>query len=636
MKANNIFTLIIAGCVAGMFAASCDKTTVNEEAAEPTITTVSLRNVTYTSAECVGRVTGDVDERGVCWSTNPGPAVSDNKLQVGAGAGEFTATIDGLSEGTVYYVRAYAKRSTGYIYGEQQRFRTYNVGEPIVHLLRIDDIGTHKARFTATLMADGGTDITELGVCYAFEPEPTVPGMKVMAESRTPGNYFLSVTDLLDAQKYHARAYAVTADGTYYSNAELEFTTIEDFPVCSVPVFSEPSDTSVKVTVEATQTANRLITSWGFCWSISSETPTTADNRVELGTTSGGAASATVDNLAPGTTIHVRTYAITDASTTYSDAASGSTTRIMPAVETGVVNATTIFKYSAIVTGSKIIDLGERNLPILKAGVCYSWTNPTPTIADEVAEQSKLEVAMMDDVTVKIIPPGTKIYARAFASNEMATGYGEVIEFTTAPENLFITEDASSTSPTAPNYNGVRAYYLPMADGGTADRTSNMSEWQLGKYAELQTAFNNYGSRKFDYMSFMFTSNKATDGIAPTAGTEKYVVPRIHYRNSAGSGYTGAFNMKYSIDERGLFSFSSPDFPTTGTAYGNFNGFYNNSAEIKACVDEFIAYLQSYKFMMELETLDGLGYLFIPVEEPTNYYKFTYVRYSGVAYLPAW
>ncbi len=49
-----------------------------------------------------------VTERGLCWSITSPPMLTDNKIQVGAGLGEFSENLTELDTSTTYYIRAYA------------------------------------------------------------------------------------------------------------------------------------------------------------------------------------------------------------------------------------------------------------------------------------------------------------------------------------------------------------------------------------------------------------------------------------------------------------------------------------------------------------------------------------------------
>jgi uncharacterized protein (TIGR02145 family) len=57
-------------------------------------------------------------ERGVCWSSNPDPSISDGKTSDGSGTGSYTSSVSGLSANTLYYLRSFASNSAGTAYGE--------------------------------------------------------------------------------------------------------------------------------------------------------------------------------------------------------------------------------------------------------------------------------------------------------------------------------------------------------------------------------------------------------------------------------------------------------------------------------------------------------------------------------------
>ena len=94
----------------------------------PTVTSRTVSEITATTATCGGEVTADggaeVTNRGVCWSTEPNPAVEDDHTSDGAGTGTFNSSITGLIAGTTYHVRAYATNSVGTAYGEEVSFTT--------------------------------------------------------------------------------------------------------------------------------------------------------------------------------------------------------------------------------------------------------------------------------------------------------------------------------------------------------------------------------------------------------------------------------------------------------------------------------------------------------------------------------
>lgn len=65
-------------------------------------------------------------ERGFCYGTSSNPT-GNRQIVSGTGTGSFSKTITGLSNYQTYYVRAYAKTSSGtYVYGQNVSFMTYD------------------------------------------------------------------------------------------------------------------------------------------------------------------------------------------------------------------------------------------------------------------------------------------------------------------------------------------------------------------------------------------------------------------------------------------------------------------------------------------------------------------------------
>jgi uncharacterized protein (TIGR02145 family) len=94
----------------------------------PELTTVPITNITSTSAVCGGSIVSDggsdIITRGVCWSENFEPTISDNVSSDGEGTGSFSSPVEGLTSGTIYYIRAYATNNIGTAYGNKFLFIT--------------------------------------------------------------------------------------------------------------------------------------------------------------------------------------------------------------------------------------------------------------------------------------------------------------------------------------------------------------------------------------------------------------------------------------------------------------------------------------------------------------------------------
>ena len=99
-----------------------------------TVTTGQVTNISTTTAVIGGTITstggGSVYERGVCWSNSHNPTLYDNYSSNGAGLGNYTVSITGLTPNTYYYVKAYVISSLGLLYGNEVSFKTAALPSP--------------------------------------------------------------------------------------------------------------------------------------------------------------------------------------------------------------------------------------------------------------------------------------------------------------------------------------------------------------------------------------------------------------------------------------------------------------------------------------------------------------------------
>lgn len=96
----------------------------------PEVTTSAVISFSSTSAVVKGNVIyGQIGVHligsGVCWSTSPNPTTDGSKTMNVTYSGIFTSNLTGLTQGTTYYVRAYALYDNGpAIYGKDITFTT--------------------------------------------------------------------------------------------------------------------------------------------------------------------------------------------------------------------------------------------------------------------------------------------------------------------------------------------------------------------------------------------------------------------------------------------------------------------------------------------------------------------------------
>jgi hypothetical protein len=195
----------------------------------PTVKTLEVTDVTDNSAICGGEVVVDdefeVTERGVCWSTSHNPTTSDSHASSGTGTGSFTVNMTGLTSGTTYYVRAYAKNSAGTAYGSEVSFTTLqNVTIPTVTTSDVTNITQTTATGGGNVTATGNADVTERGICWSTSHNPTTSSSHASSGTGT-GSYTVNMTGLTANTTYYVRAYAKNSAGTAYGS-EVSFTTL--------------------------------------------------------------------------------------------------------------------------------------------------------------------------------------------------------------------------------------------------------------------------------------------------------------------------------------------------------------------------------------------------------------------------
>lgn len=91
------------------------------------VITAPVTEISPTTAMSGGSLpcaTEGITAKGICWSTQPQPDLSDNYTNEGPGNTGFVSELTGLSPATTYYIRAYAIKSNQTTYGDELSFTT--------------------------------------------------------------------------------------------------------------------------------------------------------------------------------------------------------------------------------------------------------------------------------------------------------------------------------------------------------------------------------------------------------------------------------------------------------------------------------------------------------------------------------
>lgn len=161
---------------------------------------------------------------GVCWSTSPNPVVSGNHTVDGIGGPDFfTSSITRLMPNSTYHIRAYATNSVGTSYGNEIIYFNDSLNRPIISTNSVTNIGQNSAISGGNITCDGGSSITDRGVCWSTSPNPDISGSHTHVGTGT-GSFTSTMTGLTYSTTYYVRAYAINSKGTTYGN-QLIFTT---------------------------------------------------------------------------------------------------------------------------------------------------------------------------------------------------------------------------------------------------------------------------------------------------------------------------------------------------------------------------------------------------------------------------
>jgi len=283
--------------------------------------TVDATNITGTTATSGGIVvdegTSSVISRGVCWSIDTKPTISDAYTTDGSGIGSFASNITGLNGATTYYVRAYATNKEGTGYGTVVTLTT--LGEsPNATILTATEITTSTAtlnciinpNYLATTVTFEYGTTTDYGIKSNYAQNP------VSGNSNTNINTILS--GLLPGTIYHCRIKAENSLGITYGG-DIVFTTLGNKP--SITNTSVTDLSTNGATLKCDVNANYLPTTITFEYGTTTDYGNASDyaqNPLSEGTGTDTNINTNISGLLPGTLYHYRIKAVNSLGTTYS------------------------------------------------------------------------------------------------------------------------------------------------------------------------------------------------------------------------------------------------------------------------------------------------------------------------------
>lgn len=308
-------TLKLIGLVALMLCfVACKKST------PPTVKIYdNAISVSYTSANVTGEVIDEggtpVTDRGFIYGKQ-GEAKQDT-MYCGSGGGEFPTRLTGLEPNTTYNCSAFARNNAGISYSGKATFTTLPMAQSDITTSEPTDIGHTHATCGGYVNSDGGSEVTERGVCWATTLNPTTNDSHLNNGTGT-GEFSINVTGLSANTTYHVRAYAVNSKGTSYGD-DVTFKTLDyTTPTVITGEVIETTNTTAICGGKVSSGGGLTVTARGVCWSRTNENPTINDNHTTDGTGTGEFTS-NITGLTANKKYYVRAYATNSMGTTYGE-----------------------------------------------------------------------------------------------------------------------------------------------------------------------------------------------------------------------------------------------------------------------------------------------------------------------------
>ncbi len=290
----------------------------------------------------------------------------------------------------------------------------------VVETTAVGNILDDTASAGGNITDDGGSPVTERGVCLSIQVSPTIEDTVVVC-GKEIGTFTATLHGLKALTTYYLRAYATTRAGTAYGN-ETTFTTLGLASLTTSPVGSVTL-TSAVCGGNVTSGGGADVVERGICFSTS-KAPTTASKTIAAGSGLGDF-SIVINDLTTNTTYYVRAYSINIIGTTYGNEVSF-TTASLPTLTT--VSASQITQTGAR-SGGGITNAGSS--AVSERGVCFGPTS-NPSLSNGVVISGTGTGNFTSTITGLI--PGMSYFVRAFATNSSGTAYGNEVSFTTLPE----------------------------------------------------------------------------------------------------------------------------------------------------------------------------------------------------------
>ena len=281
----------------------------------------------------------------------------------------FSANVNNLDAGTQYYyclVVEFGDRHK--LLTEVSEFTTLKTS-PLVRTVEVRAINNSTLQVKSIVDDDGGSDITERGVCWNLTGNPNYTDSHVTHQENDIGEYSCQINGFEHNTTYYVRAYAKNEKGFGLGNV-ISFTT-GTLPTVETLEVTDITDTTAICSGTVVAEGTSPVTERGICWST--EPNSTIEGIHANGGAGIGSFSVEIIDLTPNTTYYVRAYATNSIGTVYGREVNFTTSQISNYTIAVSASPTS----GGTVTGGGTYQQGQNCTVHAKANSNYSFTNWT-------------------------------------------------------------------------------------------------------------------------------------------------------------------------------------------------------------------------------------------------------------------
>jgi uncharacterized protein (TIGR02145 family) len=297
---------------------------------EPTrkiiVKTTQVSEVTHNS--CV--ISGSVYDTGLGSISDYGFKISHTKDNSGIylvysygpldEPGDFMGDAYDLVPSTIYFATIFAKSGEHETTGDWLEFTTLDINTPQVETGQVIFLSPVRVDIECNVISGGESPITEMGICWDIQSDPTIDDSKTSNIPTGTGVYEGVCDNLIPDNTYYARAYAINEAGIAYGeNREFRTTPPANLPQVTTNSVQGIGETIVTCGGTITSDGGAPILAKGLCWSDETNDPNLEEHESYYSGEGDGFFEEEITGLTHYTEYYIRAYAINYKGTSYGE-----------------------------------------------------------------------------------------------------------------------------------------------------------------------------------------------------------------------------------------------------------------------------------------------------------------------------